>query len=332
MTDCRFVASGQPRVIAGRHLDPCVCDGEFGCMACPEYHCVVCGRAHARVTCVGCLDAARGDLRTIGELYLDLDAEAQERGVQSQALMLAGPAADPEAWQFVAMSAMRGRLCRCIRRMQLCPSLFGKTCPDQAYLEDNRDELHPLFVVGSWEQVWRGHLDHYTEAPVTVAAAVTYLDMQIGYMSEQEEPAFEEFARDVRACRSHLEDVLRAGDREERTRVPCVDCGARLVKVYGHTEADDRWRCPTRACSRIYDGGEYARLKQLHLHNEHADKFVKVSEALGMIERPEQTLRAWMANGKVKTQRDPKTGALLVWWPDVRDRNRDTKTRRRRSA
>lgn len=330
MSECRFVASDQPRIIPRRHSDPCTCTDDFGCLPCQGPHCVVCGREHARATCTGCLEAARSDLRQIGELSGDLYGEAVEKGAHSVAAMLAGPAADPEAWQYVAMSAIRGRLCRCMARRQLCPSLFGKTCPDAEYLEDNRDELHPRYVLGEWEQRWRLFLDHPTDALITIEAAVAYLDMQIGYMADQIEPEFDKFAAELLACRAHLEDILRAGEREVRSHVPCVDCGTRLVKVFAERVEDDYWRCSR--CWRDYKGDEYARAQHFHMENERADSFVKVSVALGMIDRPEQTLRTWMANGKVRTEREAGTGALLVWWPDVRDLNRDTKTRRRRSA
>ena len=33
MPSCRFVSTTEPRVIRGRHLDPCSCDDrEFGCL------------------------------------------------------------------------------------------------------------------------------------------------------------------------------------------------------------------------------------------------------------------------------------------------------------
>ena len=309
---CRFVSTTEPRVISGRHQDPCACDDrEMGCLPCPEPHCVVCGQEHAKAACTGCLDAARSDLQAIRDLCLGLPEEAAQKGVQSEAMMLLGPAADPEAWQHHAMSAMVGRL-------------------DAAYLEDCRDEMHPLFVLGGWEQIWRDHLDHYSETRISVASSVAYLDMQLGYMSDQAEPAFDEFARELRQCRGHLEDVLRDGIREERSQVPCVECETRLTRVYGDKESDDGWLCPR--CRRTYSDEEYARAQHFHLEHERADRFVKVSEALGMIDRPEQTLRTWMANDKIALDRDPKTGAILVWWPDVREMHRNTPTRRRRSA
>ena len=309
---CRFVSTTEPRVVAGRHTAPCACDDrDLGCLPCPETHCVVCGKTHAKAACTACLDAARSDLKAIMDLCLSLPAEAVEKGVQSEAMMLLGPSSDPEAWRNRATSAMVGRL-------------------DASYLEDCRDELHPLWVLGTWEQVWRDHLDHSGIAPVTVASAHAYLDMQIGYMSEQVEPAFDEFARELRGCRAHLENVLHDGIREERSQVPCVDCETRLIKVFAAKEADDHWLCPH--CRRSYTDLEYARAQHFHMETERADRFVKVSVALGMIDRPEQTLRTWMADGKVKLERDPRTGAILVWWPDVRELHRNTPTRKRRSA
>lgn len=331
MSGCRFISSTEPRVISGRHASPCVCDDrEIGCLPCLEQHCVCCGKAHAKAACVECLEAARADLAAIWTLAASLPAEAVEKGVRSEAMVLSGPAADPEAWQNYAMSAVRGRLCKCIQRRQLCPSLWGKTCPDAAYVDDNRDEQHPLFVLGGWEQIWRDYLDHHTEAPVTLHGAYSYIDLQIAYMAEQIEPAFDELAKELKGCRSYLENVLQEGVREQRSQVPCVDCETRLIKVYAEKEPDDWWSCPR--CQRTYTEQEYARAQHFHSETERADRFVKVSVALGMIDRPEQTLRTWMATGKVKTEKEPKTGALLVWWPDVRDLHRDTPTRKRRTA
>ena len=209
--NCRFVSTTDPRVISGRHQDPCACDGEIGCLRCTELHCCVCQRVHVdRNTCPACLEAARSDLRAIGDLCLGLPAEAAQKGVQSEAAMLHGPSADPEAWRNTATSAMVGRI-------------------DASYLEDCRDEMHPLWVLGTWEQIWRDHLDHYSEAPITVASSAAYLDMQIGYMADLPEPAFDEFARELRGCRAHLENVIRDGVRDEQG-VPCNDCGNTLTR------------------------------------------------------------------------------------------------------
>ena len=238
---CRFVASDQPRVISGRHKDPCTCDGEFGCMACPDYHCVVCGRAHAKAACTGCLEAARSDLQAIGSLCASLPAEAAVKGVQSEAMMLLGPVADPGEWNRATTAAI-------FEQVHL--ELVGEPGPAAltAYLSDCRDELHPLFVLGGWEQIWRDFLDHQTDRRITLAGSVAYLDMQIGYMADQVEPAFDEFARELRGCRAHLENVLCDGIREERG-APCVQCEKRMVKV------GDDWQC--RTCHRTVSEDQY---------------------------------------------------------------------------
>lgn len=311
MTICKFVASDRPRILPGRHNDPCACDGTRGCQECPEMHCVICGRAHAYAACTGCLEAARSDLEEIATLCASLPAEAVEKGVQSEAMMLLGPASNPHEWRTRATAALFGRF-------------------DDSYLNDCRDELHPLWVLGTWEQMWRDFLDHQSNTPIDLYAAASYLGMQMTYMAGQIEPPFEEFARDLRGCRAHLENVLHDGIRTERGHVPCIDCETRLVKVYGKTEPDDHWTCGK--CHRVYNAEEYTLAQRHHMDNERGDRFLKVSEALGMINRPEVTLRAWMSAEKIQTQRDPKTGALLVWWPDVREMDRNTPTRKRRSA
>jgi hypothetical protein len=235
---CRFVSTTEPRVISGRHLTPCACDDrELGCLPCPDTHCVVCGKEHAKAACTGCLDDARSDLKAIGGLCASLPAEAVEKGVQSEAMMLLGPSSDPEAWRNRATSAMVGRL-------------------DASYLEDCRDELHPLWVLGTWEQVWRDHLTHYSIGTITVASAHAYLDMQIGYMAEQVDPAFDEFARELRGCRAHLENVLHDGIREQRG-APCLQCERPLILVYGANDQLDHWECTT--CRRVLSEGDYRR-------------------------------------------------------------------------
>lgn len=273
---CRFVSTTEPRVVAGRHATPCACDDrELGCLPCPEMHCIICGKTHAKAACTACLDSARSDLKAIMDLCLSLPAEAVEKGVQSEAMMLLGPSSDPEAWRNRATSAMVGRL-------------------DASYLEDCRDELHPLWVLGTWEQVWRDHLDHSSIAPVTVASAHAYLDMQIGYMSEQVEPAFDEFARELRGCRAHLENVLHDGIREERG-APCVQCEKPMVRV------GDDWHC--RTCHRVATEAEY-RFAVGVAYRAHAPHLTAadLAERIGV---KASVIRVWGArDSRIKRGRD----------------------------
>lgn len=318
---CKWNGLARARVLPGRHEPDCT-GGEQcrGCQPCEESHCCVCSRNHADVTCPECLASSRDDLHVIAQLCDALPAETIHRGVNSEAAMLWGPTADPEAWRNRAMSAMVGRLDKRDAHGEVIVVNSG-------YLEDCRDEKHPLFVLGTWEQVWRDHLDQPTDLAATLPRLVAYLDRQLHVMAQAEEPPFDDFARDLRQCRAHLEDVLHDQQAEDKTRVPCLDCGTLLVKVYGKDHDDDRHVCGR--CRRRYTEGEFALAKANHLASEDAERFVLVADALSAIARPEQTLRTWMRTGKVGFERD-ESGRMTVWWPDVRAMHLDAATRRRK--
>lgn len=314
---CRFVSTTEPRVVSGRHLPGCTDDECASCQPCEEAHCQRCNRIHAKAVCVECTDRTRSDLHRIMDLCLSLPTESQERGVNSTAFMLDGPVAVPEDWRRRALLAMLGRVCQCPDRGMVCPTVRGRICPDAAYLEDCRDEPHALTVLGDWDEQWRSMLAHETEVALSLGRAFSYLDMQLAYMADQEWSEFERFSREIRSCRVYLERVLGDDDNPETTDVPCLDCSRSLVKDFGRTVADDRWLCPRRSCGRVYTAGEFNLAKLQHLGNAAEDTYVRVREALGAIKRPEQTVRAWIARKQVQTRIEPRTGAILVSWPDV---------------
>jgi hypothetical protein len=293
-TTCRWVASDQPRVLSGRHAADCADDGCRGCEPCRESHCPCCRRTHAANVCAECLAATRDDLRQIAELCGALPEEAEHRGVNGEAMMLLGPTADPEAWRNRAMSAMRGRV-------------------DAAYLEDCRDEQHPLWVLGSWEQAWRDHRDQPTDLRATLPRLVDYLDRQMHVMAAEAEVPFEDFARDLRGCRGHLEDVLRDGERPE-TGAPCPECGRALVKVYGDQAKDDRWTCPGRNCRAWYTDHDY-RARVTDDYRANADKLT-APDIEAQYRVPAGTLRQWASRGHVRKRGRDDSGRMLY---DVRD-------------
>ena len=227
MSGCKFNGRENPRVLPGRHEPDCATDECPGCQPCEERHCSVCWRVHADGACAECIAATRDDLRSIAELCGALPEETLHRGVESEAAMLWGPTADPEAWRNRAMSAMRGRL-------------------DDAYLEDCRDEQHPLWVLGTWEQAWRDHLDQPTELAATLPRLVDYLDRHMHEMAEVEDVPFEDFARDLRGCRGHVQAVLHDESRGDVANVGCFDCGGRLERRFKRDRVC-RHKTPARA-------------------------------------------------------------------------------------
>src|SRR5690242_151686 len=170
MTACRFVASDQPRVLTGRHDPDCADETCRGCQPCAEPHCAVCRRTHADGTCAECVAATRADLHEIAELCGALPEEVAHRGVNGEAMMLLGPTSDPEARGYLEASVLAGRVSR-----DALEASHLKGCDDPRCV-GCAGEVHPLFVLGSWDMVWRDHLEHETDKLATLPRLVDYLD------------------------------------------------------------------------------------------------------------------------------------------------------------
>jgi hypothetical protein len=233
-TRCRFVASDQPRVLVGRHEDGCEDEGCRGCLSCPMDHCRVCGIEHASGACPGCVGAVREDLAEIVKLYIALPTEVAHRGIDGEAMNLLGPVADPEAWGHVSASVAVGRL------------------PREWQVE--LGEHHPLTTLVTWEDVYRDALQHPSERPVSVAEASEYLGRHLTDAGGYEWVPFEDFARDVRTCVSHLERVLHDGEQIDEG-VPCMTCHRRLTRVWGVAGKEDGWEC--RLCREYSTEDQY---------------------------------------------------------------------------
>jgi hypothetical protein len=165
-----------------------------------------------------------------------LPTEVEHRGVNGEAMMLLGPSADPEAWRNRAMSAMRGRI-------------------DAGYLDDCRDEQHPLWVLGTWEQLYREEFDHASDLTQTIERAGDYLERVMHRAAESEEVPFDDFARDVRGCRGHLEAVLADSNQGDPANIGCFECGSKIERRLTATGFEDHWTC--RSCRRRYTYAEY---------------------------------------------------------------------------
>jgi hypothetical protein len=268
MTACKFNGRDEPRILPGRHDDDCHGAGPgwhpplmwvdcTGCQPCLESHCGVCHRTHAPATCPECTATQRDELDEIRRICGLLPAEARRRGVNGEAMMLTGPAANAEAFGNHAMSALRGRLCKCHARGQVCPAYFDKTCPDAAaYLEDARDEAHPLWVLGTWENAWRDALDQPSDLKQTVARAADYIDRHLHEMAQRDEPDFAQFATELRGCRTHLQTVIHDENQGDPANVGCFECGAKIERKLTERDGfEDHWTC-TR-CHRRYTYAEY---------------------------------------------------------------------------
>jgi len=298
MSACKWNGSGQPRTIPNRHEYGCENGACAGCQPCTEPHCRVCAREHADGTCAECLAVTREALHDIGRMCDALPEEVEHRGINGEAMMLLGPAADPEARGHLEASVLAGRV-------------------PADYLETADSDLHPLFVLGSWDAVWREHLEHDEPSErLTVATAIDYLDRQLTYMAGEPLIPFEDFARDLRRCQAHMEAVLHDGEQRD-AGAPCMTCSVPLVRVWGSDEKGDGWKCPR--CRQTSTEEQY-RFAVQHLHR---------SEAAWLTDRDMElrtgvkagTVRVWARRGLVGARSD--SGRRVYAVADVERRVRD---------
>jgi ribosomal protein L37AE/L43A len=265
MTACKFAGRDLPRILVGRHdtacpssvnrIDPIgattlgpgpdATEGPVGpqigaqcvgCQPCPGPHCRVCIRTHAEQTCPECVASTRDNLHAIARCCGALSVEVAHRGVNGEAMMLLGPSADPERWGFTEASVMVGRL-------------------PAGWVEDVNGELHPGFVLATWDMIWRDHLDQPSNLKATLPRLVDYLDQHLHRMAEEDLIPFEDFARDLRRCRGHLESVLHDQPRGDIAGVGCFECGHDLERRLTDTGFADVWTC--RGCRQVYTSAEY---------------------------------------------------------------------------
>ena len=223
MSACKWAGSDRPRIVPKRHADGCNDESCRGCQPCTEPHCRVCGITHADGACAECLAEVRANLHEIGRLCGALPKEVEHRGINGEAMMLLGPAADPEAWGHREASARAGRI-------------------SSDYLDDARDESHPAFVLGQWDMIYRDAFDHDEATELGLPTSVDYLDRNLTYAATWPHVPFEDMARDLRQCVSHLEQVLHDGEQVDEG-VPCLTCGRALRRVWGKGEKEDGWEC-----------------------------------------------------------------------------------------
>lgn len=208
-----------------------------GCMPCHERHCTC--RAHldaGEYACPKCVGKVRSDLIDIERLMAAMPTEAVHRGVNSEAMMLVGPGADPEAWAW-------RRAAQAAREDVLLSSL------------EDADPHHPRTVLGFWEVAFREDYEQPTELEWTLSRCVDYLTGRLTTLGRDDEQDFPAFAREVRTCRSHMEAVLHDQAMGDPANVGCFDCGSQLERKLTTSGFEDVWTC--KSCRRRYTYAEY---------------------------------------------------------------------------
>ena len=178
----------------------------------------------AELTCARCIGKTRGDIRAIldrsAELWSVLLAGTERHRpvtMHSEAAYLVGPAADVEAWSWLKVAAKQGRIWHA------------------SMLEDD-DDFHPYTVLTRWEFMLREDYDQPRDSPTSVASAAAYLERTLPRLANDDSQDFQLFAREIRACRAHLEAVLQDGTAPEHG-APCPMCAQPAPKLnleHGH--------------------------------------------------------------------------------------------------
>jgi hypothetical protein len=279
MTACRWDADAKDYLVDGQ---PCRHD-DYGDVT---RHCTARRTCAQHVgpreqTCARCIGRVRQDIRAIVDLAVLMPYEATASGVNSEAAVLAGPAAD-----YAVFSARRR-----ISRSWLMANIPDRNLERamQAYLDDD-DEWHPYSVLTRWEAMIREDYEHpvpiiercrmrtseraewethvsperarqscrvghgpgcwkRVAAPTSVTNAGDYLDRHLVKIAQDEEQDFPLLRREIRTCRNHLEVVLHNSQVAEKG-APCPACSekgefTRLSRDYAH------W-CWDEDCERIH--------------------------------------------------------------------------------
>lgn len=254
-----------------------------------------------------------GHLAAIEGMFAALSEEAQTRHSDRElpggdALVMLAPGADIEAFGYRQLSA-----------------LFGRTDADSVEVDDLET---PLALLASWEDVLREERDQPTYLKASISGAAKYIRDSIEWMLSYDENgdmrfiAIDDLADQLGKVRRQMENILKDGARAHLTRVHCIveDCDAkpRLMKMWSARVEWDAYKCP--GCDTRYDKAQYEMAKAQALWSKGAARFISQIEASDAAEVPLTTVSSWAARDNVQTQRDPDSGSLLVWWPDVRHR------------
>jgi len=216
------------------------------------------------LTCGRCIADTRQNLRWIPDLAPLALIEALDDGTNSQAAMLAGPAADYSRWS-ARRTISRRWLYTNIPTANLERALTA--------LLDDEDTLHPFSVLTRWHWMVSEAYGHPLPEVMTIIDSANYLDRNLHRIAQDETQAFARLRSEIRRCREHLESVIHNSSSADHG-APCPECvgggnvdpaNVRLCREYGsicddpecgkvhyrrspsvddEREAYDRWVCP----------------------------------------------------------------------------------------
>lgn len=246
------------------------------------------------------LDIAQS-LTAIVVLWRDLEDEALHRYADKElpggdALVMLGPVANMEAYGYRQLSEMMGRT-------------NAKGGED----DDFTDDAPPLLVLAGWTEVIRAERALEPERKrASVTREADFIRASIDWMLVEDEngtPNFmpaDELARELRRVVARLENVLKAGERDDKG-APCMKCGHAQIKVWGAEAHADRWHCKT--CGLWPTPDEYnLSVRQNYLKES---KRLNATDMLEQYRIKQGTLTGWASKGLVARRGKDGSGRIL---------------------
>lgn len=241
------------------------------------------------------------ELTDIATLYRDLPDEAANHADDKMfpggdALNMAGPAANLEAWEHRHEAAE------------------DRGDPSYAHLQADT-ELHPLLVLASWEDILRDHRNQPTDLRASVTRAADYISKSLDWALTENDytginfPPIEAMLTDLRKVRRRMEELLRDGEQVDKG-APCLgdECGGvLLVKNWADDEKRDTWHCPK--CHRRYDRMSYY-LACRHAALVNSTKLT-ATQLCALYEIKHATLRKWVEREHVAKRGKDQSGRVL---------------------
>lgn len=238
--------------------------------------------------CPNCLARLRGNIKHVVDLVTLMPYAATSDGIDSEAVNIAGPAADVVLAQWARFNAAW---------------LDGQ---DLKSIEE-ADMLHPFTCLATWERNLREALDHDAvkiSSPNLVDAA-TYLQWVLTDLARDPDyrTSLRELAADVRRLRTHLETVLHNSHIPDQG-APCPECPSpapKLTQEWSDAGARwDRWRCP-RNRDHVWTETQYrAWVTDDYLANARWLTAADITKAHGI---KAGTLRQWAARKQIHRKR-----------------------------
>lgn len=208
-------------------------------------------------TCALCIHRTKTTVKQIADLAALMPTAAIAAGIDSDAANLAGPSANPEAWDHVQASIEAGRL-------------------PATWTEDDNDSanLHPVYLLAKWANAGRTALGLTSPAADDLVIAVGFLLTNLHTLAQREGFEFPKLAREAAKCRTHLESTIRNSHANDRG-APCPECATagkvvRLNREYGHwcedpnceqihyaDDTGDTWRCPANRTEHAWTHQAY---------------------------------------------------------------------------